>query len=821
MEIEIIIIKFTPIRINYTILDIYILLYDGRNAIMRNVKLTYDDLQFKWNPSVFQFRTTDDIEPSDNMIGQERAIQAIEFGVQLKKQGYNIYVSGAVGIGKTQYVMKYLKKVAAGEKTPDDLCYVYNFQQPSNPKAIFLAPGEGKKFKENLKTTIKTIFAQIQKELDCVDYELGKSSVLKQFEKKIETLFQQIKDHAQELGFETQITEKDIYFIPIYEGEKLSEAAYEDLPEKQKDKIVQQSEELQLEAEVILRKVKELKKETMETMTEMQNEKASEVIQHYLGSLQDQYQHNSKIIEYLQEVSQDLIDRLDDIIETDKEEDSLTSIFPWISKKVDQEGMKHYEVNLIVDHSETEGAPVIFSNNPSFYNLVGKIEYDNELGSLVTDYTMIKPGLLHLANGGYLILEAEELFPNIYAWDALKTMLKEKKVEYLDLRDYVGTIPFTKIKPESVPLETKIILIGDKQIYHILSEYDKDFQRLFHILADFDYELENTDEIQLKIVKHIKECCDRNQLLPYDADSIKEIIRYASRIVSHKERFTSRMGIVDHIMIEASQWASMEGKNCVTRQYILKALEQRQHRLNMIEEKMDTMLTDEILLVDVKGKKIGQVNALAVMEIGEYVFSKPTRITATTFMGQSGVVDIEKEADLSGKVHNKGIQVLSGYLGYRYAQEFPLSLSCRICFEQNYNEVDGDSASTTELYAILSSLSEMPVKQSLAVTGSMNQFGEVQPVGGVTYKVEGFYKLCKKRGLTGDQGVIIPYQNSKELVLKDEILQDIKNGLFHIYAIHTVDEGIELLTGTSGETIHKKVLEKLSLYHQHENRKLN
>ena len=477
-----------------------------------------------------------------------------------------------------------------------------------------------------------------------------------------------------------------------------------------------------------------------------------------------------------------------------------------------------------MDNSETKGAPVIVDFNPTYYNLVGEVEYDSEFGNLTTDFMKIKGGLFHKANGGYLIVQAQDILTNVQAWEAVRRVIKTKEISMESLREQLGAVAMPTLKPEPIPVNIKVIMIGSSYYYEMLNEYDEEFQKLFKIRADFDYEMPRTQKNIMDMAKFIHDFSVKEKTGPFDASAVAKVVELSSRMAQRQDKLSTRFNQIVEILCEAATWAHLQQDSMITAGHVQKAIDEKEQRLKLYEEKLDEMLEEGVVMIDTSGSKVGQINGLAVLDMGSYEFGNPSRITATTYIGMSGIVNIEKEADMSGSTHNKGVQIITGYLGQKYAQEFPLSMSCRICFEQNYGGIDGDSASSTELYCILSSLSELPINQELAVTGSVNQRGEIQAIGGVTYKIEGFFDLCRKRGLTGSQGVIIPISNVKDLVLKDEVVEAVKNGVFHIYPIHTIDEGIELLTGVEAgtidesgrypiHTVHGKVMKKLKEYY--------
>lgn len=791
-------------------------------------KLTGSDLDKGCTvESIELLKIEDDKELMNEIIGQNSAAEALQFGLNIKAKGFNIYVAGQPGSGKTTFAEKFARDIAEGESVPDDMCYVYNFEEPKNPILLKLKAGDGKAFKEDMEELVHVLSLEIPKAFSTNEYEAEKERILKNFQDKKDEIFKTLSEEAKELGFGVKSSNGGIYFMPIIDGKTITEEEFDELDDEEKDKITDTSEDIQKKASEVMKVIKEVERETKKELDEIEYNIGLLTLGHYITNIQDKYIDNERISRYLSFVKEDILNNIGDFIEEDSdEEDPIAAVVPWISKRTVDEAMSKYRVNLIVDNSQLKGAPVIVHYNPTYINLIGEVEYDNENGNFTTDYMKIKPGILHKANGGYLILQVSDLLGNSFAWETLRRVLKTGEIIIEPLREYqLGGISVTSIKPESAEINLKVVLVGTNYYYELLNEYDDDFGRLFKICAMFDYEMEKNKENFMLMVKFINGYIARETSLEIDTSGMCELIDYATRLAERQDKFTTRFSQINDIMTEANTWARLAGENIISGESIKKAIDKKINRINLYEQKYNEMILDNEIMIETVGSKVGQINGLCVMEMGNYTFGKPTKITASTYMGKAGIINIEKEAELSGAIHDKGVQVLIGYIGSTYAQEFPLSLSSRICFEQNYNGVDGDSASSTELYAVISSLSGIPINQELAVTGSINQRGEIQPIGGVTYKVEGFYDICAARGLTGNQGVIIPEQNVKDLVLKKEVLEAVENERFHIYAISNVDEGIELLMGkeagkknTRGHyakgTVHYKVMEKLKKYHQ-------
>ncbi|MGE4282143.1 MAG: Lon protease family protein [Clostridia bacterium] len=757
--------------------------------------MSYEQLNNDISIEQLPFHTTEELDPLYDIIGQERAVNAIEFGLKIKIRGYNIYLSGLTGTGKTSYAETYVKKLAAKENIPDDWCYLYNFDKPAYPIAVNLPAGMGKDFKRDMEQFVSIIKSEIPKAFSSSEYEKEKTMIIKEFQSRRDLLLEQLDGGAIEKGFKVSVTNAGVYFLPIIEGKTLTEEEYAGLEEKEKMIIRERSQKLQLELLDIIRAVKNTEKEAEEKVSEWEHKIALFAVGMHINDLQEKYKNYETVQEYLKKIQDDILDNLGDFIDEEpSEEQSQIVLVP--SAAPEEKGLdEKYQVNLIIDNSNIKGAPVIVDFNPSYYNLIGRVEYESEHGSIITNHTMIKPGLLHQANGGYLILQADDLLKNVHSWEALKRALRTKKITIENMQEHLGLAVVSTLRPEAIPLNIKVLMVGNSELYHLLLQHDKDFKKLFKIKADFDEEMEKNTENILKYAQFINSFCKREGVLPFDKTSVVKIIGYSSRLVEDHTKLSTRFNDIVEILAESSAWATIEGSSIVTSRHVDKAVMEKERRSNKYDEKLLKLMDEGTIMVDVTGSVVGQINGLSVLDMGDYSFGKPSRITAATYIGKSGIVNIEREIEMSGTSHSKGVMILSGYIGQKYAQEMPLALTASICFEQLYSGVDGDSASSTELYALLSSLSELPIKQGIAVTGSVNQKGEIQPIGGVNQKIEGFFELCKCKKLTGEQGVMIPFQNIKNLLLKEEVLLAVKNGLFHIYPIKTIDEGIKILTG--------------------------
>lgn len=788
---------------------------------MKRNELTYKDLKKICNPDVFEFETTEELDNVGLVYGQERAVAALQFGLSINSKGYNLYVEGPAGVGKTMYTKEYVSELASKQKTPDDWCYIYNFDNPNEPIAVSLPAGEGKVFAQNMDALIEDVKKYLKRTFNNEDFEKEKKLIKQKYEEKRERLLDNLNKETLKNNFQVKAAPNGIYMLPVFEGKTLDEAEFDKLDDAIKSRYEEKSPIVQEQIMQVIGQLKLIEKESEKKIDEWQSNIALLTINAYINPIRANYKKISKITNFLDNVKKDILKNINHFIA----EEIAPPPTPQAPKPELLKPWLNYRVNLFVDNSNTQGSPVIMDSNYSYQNIFGKLEYENQYGMLKTDYTMLKSGTIHKANGGYLILQAQDLLTNQPCYDALKKALSIEELSIDNNMDQRSNLVMISLKPEPIPLHLKVILIGDANIYHTLLSLDPDFRKLFKIKVEFEESAPRTDDTMLKLAKFVhsyseKECC-----LPLDRGAMAKVVEFASRLSDDKEKLSTHFNEIGEIVSEASTWAKLSRKKIVTVDYVQKALDKRVERVKKYDQKYTELIEENSLLIDTEGYKVGEINGLTVLTIGDYSFGKPTKITANTFMGKAGVINIERETEMSGSSHSKGILILRGYFGEKFAQDFPLSLTASLCFEQLYNGVDGDSASSTECYAILSSLSGMPINQAIAVTGSVNQKGIIQPIGGVNEKIEGFYAICKKRGLTGEQGVIIPIQNVRNLHLSDNVIESVKQGKFHIYAVSTIDEGIEILTGVpagkqtkSGTypagTINYLVYEKLKKYYE-------
>ena len=758
----------------------------------KNNELSYKDLKFNYDPEFFKFNDTSEITSTETEIGQERGIKALEFGVNVDIKGYNLYLEGPGGVGKTMYAKNYLSTIAKKKKTPCDWCYIYNFDNPNEPIAVSFPAGNGKQFKETMDTFIKEIRQDIKSTFNNDDFEKEKKLIRQEFEEKKAALLEKLNTEAGKYSFQVKSTQNGIYMMPVVDGKTIEEEEFDKLDEKVKNEFEEKSAVVQQAIMDAISKIKEMERASDKRLEEWQANIALLTVTSHVNYVKNQYKRNKKVNKFLNDIKQDILKNIT-IFTSSAPEDNKNQApgpkpdcpKPWLN----------YRVNLFIDNSNLDGAPVIMDTNYSYHNIFGKLEYENYFGSLKTDYTMLKPGLLHYANGGYIIFQIKDLLANGICYENLKKALRVKQLSIENSVDQRSAMVMISLKPEPIPLDLKVVLIGNSTIYQSLLAMDSDFRKLFKIKVEFEEEAPINEENINKLATFVHQFCEQEELPPLDKKAVARVVEYASKLSGDRDKISTRFTDISQIVGEAATWAVMDKKKIVTSDYIDIALRERIERVKKYDSKYMEMIKEHTLLIDTTGSKVGQINGLTVMTIGDYTFGKPVKITANTYTGKTGVVNVEREVELSGSSHSKGVLILTGYLGEMFAQDIPLSLTASICFEQLYNGVDGDSASSTELYSILSSLSGIPINQSFAVTGSVNQKGEIQPIGGVNEKIEGFFQVCKMRGLNGIHSVIIPIQNVKNLSLSDEIVEAVKNKKFHIYAISTIDEGIELLTG--------------------------
>ncbi len=761
-----------------------------------------EKLRWRCDPESLKLASTDDVEPCDWIIGQDRAVKAIKLGLDIESVGYNIFVAGFVGTGRLTTIKLFLEKLAKKKKRPDDKCYVNNFKNPDMPRIVSLSAGQGRAFKREMENLILSLKKNIPAVFESEQYQERRSELVKESEDGQKAILQEFDDQVKKEGFAVvqlkmgPFVKPDIQ--PLVDGKPTSLTRLEKqvkegkFPEEQFKALGAKYLALGKLMDDVFKEGKEIVKEFEKALQTLDQEIIFPLIRESVKEIKVKYE-NEKIQNYLQEVEESLIDNLDRFRRQKEEPPPVPILGPPPGKGEDD--FLEYQVNVLVDNSETKRAPVVIETTPSYRNLFGTIERTSDrLGMWKTDFTKIKAGSLLRANGGYLVVNALDALVEPGVWPALKRTLRHGVIEIqaFDPFYFMGT---SALKPEPVDLEVKVVMIGDSFLYHLLYYRDADFKKIFKVKADFDSVMPKDETNVHQYACFMKKICDDDKLLPFDKGGVGAVVEYGVRVAGKQKKLSTRFTIIADLVREASYWASNAKSKQVTREHVEKAIDEWIERVSLPEDKIQEMIEEGIIMIDSQGEVVGQINGLSVYDLGEYAFGKPTRITARTSMGRAGVINIEREADLSGRTHNKGVLILAGYLRGKYAQQKPLTMSASLCFEQSYSGVEGDSASSTEVYAILSSLSGLPLRQDVAVTGSINQKGEIQPIGGVNEKIEGFYEVCKAKGLTGTQGVIIPHQNVDGLMLKRELVEAVKEGKFRIFPVKTVDQGIEILGG--------------------------
>ncbi len=753
-------------------------------------EVSYKDLKYTCNTDVFDFETTEGLDINYKGFGQQRGIASLEFGLSVDTKGYNVYLEGPTGSGKTTYTKNYLNKICKTKKSPPDWCYIYNFENPNEPVAVSLPAGEGNNFKETMDKFIKEIRTDIKNTFKNEDFEKEKTVITQKYQEKRAALLENLNKKSEKYGFQVKSADNGIYMMPMIDGKVIKEEEFEQLDDDLKKEYEDKSTIVQQQIIEVIAQIKALDAESEKKVQEWQSNIAVLTIEGHISYVKSNFKRNRKITQFLDGVKKDILKNISKFLEEDKKSPENQD-----PRRQEAKPWENYRVNVFIDNSNCEGAPVIMDSNYSFNNLFGRLEYENYYGILKTDHTMIRPGLLQKANGGYIILQANDILSEPTSYDYLKKVLRNKEIGIDNSAEQRSSMVLVSLKPEPIPLDLKVILIGNENVYQTLLSVDEEFRKLFKIKVEFEDSADVNDDNLIDLAGFVHGFCTDEELPHLDKGAVGRLAEYSCRLADNKKKLSTQFGELAQVIVEAATWAKIDKSKVVTKEYINKALVERKNRVKKYDEKYTEMIKDRVLLIDTKGSKVGQINGLTVMSVGDYSFGKPVRITANTYTGKNGIINIEREVELSGSSHSKGILILNGYLGELFAKDMPLSLTASICFEQLYNGVDGDSASSTELYALLSSLSNVPINQAIAVTGSVNQKGEIQPIGGVNEKIEGYYEICKLKGLDGNQGVMIPMQNIQNLNLDQEVVEAVKNGKFHIYAVSSIDEGIEILTG--------------------------
>lgn len=705
--------------------------------------------------------------------------------------GFNLFLAGETGTGRTSTICSILRRRSVGEPPPSDWCYVHNFAAPDAPLALSLPAGKGDELAADLSELLDYVRANIPSALESKEYETNRVTIVESFQEKNGEMFSALEKDAIEQGFALQRTVSGLVIVPQKEGRNFTQEEYDALEEGERERMDATGRELTERLNDVLRLVRENEKALKDALAQLDRELGLSAVGHHLDPLKAKYAGFQKVLAYLESVQEDILLNLEDF----KPQASPPQI-PGLRISRPEPTFERYQVNVLVSNDPDNGAPVVFETNPTYNNLFGRIENIMQMGGMATtNFTLIKAGALHRANGGYLILDAREVLTNPFAWEALKRSIRNSEIKIEDVLEQYRFMTVVSLKPEPVPLHAKVIMIGSLWIYYLLFYLEPDYRKFFKVKAEFDSRINRTPQAMQDYALFVASHCRKEGLLHFDASGVAALLEHAARLVEDQERLSAQYMELSDLIREASYWAKQDEAQLVDRGWVQKAIDAKTYRSNRIEERMQELLADGTILCDTAGGVVGQVNGLSVLTLGDYTFGRPSRLTVRITLGRAGMVNIEREVKLSGPIHDKGVLILSGYLGGKFAQDKPISFSASICFEQSYEGIEGDSASSTELYGLLSALSGVPVRQGIAVTGSVNQLGQVQPIGGVNFKIEGFFQVCKAKGLTGEQGVMIPKLNERNLMLSDEVVQAVAAGQFHIWSVSDIDQGIEILTG--------------------------
>jgi lon-related putative ATP-dependent protease len=753
-------------------------------------ELSPRDLRVECEP--LECQTSGDLAPLEGVIGQDRALRALNLGLGIGEKGFNVYVAGPSGTGKTTAVRSFLEAIAKSRPAPSDWCYVNNFRNPYEPLCIRLLKGRARTFQKDVDAFIEEVRRAVPKALQSDEFQSKRDMLIKNAEERRNSILSELGKEAERSGFSIQTTALGIMLVPIIDRKPIGEEELATLPDHIRKEIDGKRENVESKFEEAMKQIAALEKETRVALRKL----TSDAVQYAIGFLMDtlvrSYEDIPEVVSYLKDVRTDILENFETFVGAPEAPATQQQLLaPWMKDLP----FRRYKVNVIVDNSELKGAPVIFEENPTYANLFGRIEKEAQFGSFTTDFTLIKGGSIHKANGGYLVVPVEELLGNILSYDGLKRALRNNRIIIEEAGERLGFISTKSLTPQPIPLNVKVILVGNPLVYQLLFAYDPEFREFFKVKADFDTTIERNKENLRRYASFVCTLCGKEGLKHLEASAIAKVVEYGSRLAEDQRKLSTRFAEVADLIREANYYATQDESKYTNAGHITKALEEKVYRSNLIQQKILEMMQRGLILIDTSGAKTGQVNGLSVISLGDFAFGRPSRVTASIGLGREGVVDIEREAKMGGPIHTKGVLILGGYLANKYSQDKPLSLSARLVFEQSYEGVEGDSASSTEVYAILSALASLPVKQNIAVTGSVNQRGEVQAIGGVNEKIEGFYELCKAKGLKGDESVMIPKSNAQDLMLKEEVVKAVAEGRFHIYTVSNIDEGIEVLTG--------------------------
>ena len=742
----------------------------------------------------FQFRNTAELGDLSEYFGQDRALEAVRFGVGIRRQGFNLFLLGPAGTGKYALANDFLAKKAATETTPDDWCYINNFDGPEKPRTLRLPPGRGVLLREDVMRLLENLKSAIPSAFETENYRARKNAIEQEVKEHEEKAFEELQQEANQKNITVIRTPTGFVLAPTRNNEVINPEEFEKLPESEHQKIESSITELQEKLHSALHQIPKFEQEGREKIRALNTEVAIFAVEHLIDEPRKKFADLPQIVNFLNAVQKDIIENVNEFLAPPENPLAAMMGIPVPLGSKDSSLLRRYQVNVLVDHSENHGASVVYEDHPTYQNLMGQVEYMAHLGALSTDFNLIRPGALHRANGGYLILDAYKMLMQPYAWDALKRSLLSSQIRIESLGQMLSLVSTVSLEPEPIPLDVKVVLVGERLLYYLLCSFDSEFSELFKVAADFEEHMDRGPDTDLSYAQLIGAIARREGLLPFDRGAVGRVIEHSSRMAGDSQKVLTHRRTLADLLREADYWAREAAQLTVRAEDIQHAIDSQIRRADRMRERFLEEVLRGTLLIDTQGEKIGQVNGLSVIELAQFAFGHATRITARVRMGKGEVIDIEREVELSGPIHSKGVLILSGFLGARYAADQPLSLSASLVFEQSYGAVEGDSASSAELYALLSALAGLPIKQTLAVTGSVNQHGQVQAIGGVNEKIEGFFDLCKARNLDG-QGVIIPASNVRHLMLRHDVVDAVQAGKFKIYSVESIDQGIEILTG--------------------------
>jgi lon-related putative ATP-dependent protease len=740
----------------------------------------------------FRFRTTADLPLLDGTVGQDRAVEAMDFGLSIEAEGYNVFVAGMPGTGRSTELRLQVERIAADRPAPRDWCYVYNFQEPSHPRAISLPPDRGHELCHDVEDLIAAVRREVPRAFESDEYAQRREQINRETQAQRERFFATLQAEAAQRDLAVNASPMGVTTMPMIDGQPITKEQYDQLDDARKTEIARNTSEFESILSQMGPQLRRIEREAQQLHAALDQQVIATIANPRIDELKRDFASEPRVVEYLDAVGADMLTHIDDFR---AQEDPQQVILPGMQAPPRDNVFDRYKVNVLVTHSAASHAPVVFADSPSYYHMFGRIDYRPSFGSMVTDHTMIRPGALHRANGGFLIVQALDVLMNPFVWETLKRALRNRRLLMENLSEQLSIIPTTTLSPEPIPLDVKVAMIGTPRTFAILQMADESFQKLFKARADFTTDVERTSEHVQAYARFIARQARALEMRPFDRQAVAHVIEQSSRMVSDQQKLSLRMMDVVDLLVEADYWACDAGSKVVTGAHVEQAIEHKVYRSSLIEDRVREYINKGVIKVEVKGAVVGQVNGLSIHDFGDYAFGRPSRITARVSMGRGQVINLERETQRSGPAHSKGFLILNGYLNGKFAHRRPLSFAASITFEQVYDEVDGDSASSTELYALLSAITDVPLKQGIAVTGSVNQLGEVQAIGGVNEKIEGFYAVCKARGLTGEQGVMIPKDNIRNLMLKPEVVRAVQDGHFNVWAVSNVEEGIELLTG--------------------------